>query len=196
LISTVDDRFTANVYQVGHYVYGVNATTVGSHAGISWYKMDTNSNQVVQQGTFSNSAFDYFQPSMAANANGNIVITFTRSGSGPGGNLSLYAVVARTDANGVVSFGTPFLLQAGTVSNYSFDNGRWGDYATTVVDPLNPNVFWTFQEYADSSSTWATQIIEISVPEPDSIALAAVALGALGLYAWRRRRSVRAAEKA
>ena len=137
-ISTIDDRFTANVYQVGHFVYGVNATTYGNNAAITWYKMDTNTNEVVQQGTFNSPNFDYFQPSIAANANGNLVITFTRSGSGAGGNLSLYAVVARTGANGQVSFGTPFLLQAGTVSNYNFDNGRWGDYATTVVDPTEP----------------------------------------------------------
>jgi len=65
---------------------------------------------------------------------------------------------------------------------------RWGDFTTTVVDPSDPLVFWTFQEYALSSGEWATQITQIVVPEPSSIALAAVALAALALAAHGRRR--------
>lgn len=84
------------------------------------------------------------------------------------------------------------MLKASPVGNYHPTNDRWGDYTTTVVDPSNPNVFWTFQEYAlDNSVTpdnWATEITQIIVPEPGSVVLAAMALASLSFAAWRCRR--------
>ncbi len=188
VISTIDDRFTGHVYQVGHVIYAVQAVKVGANSGISWLKIDETNNHVIQQGILSDPNFDYFQPSINANANGDIVIGFTRSGSGAGGNLSDFAVVGRT-VGASTTFGTPFLLKASPVGNYHPINNRWGDYTTTVVDPSNPNVFWTFQEYASNSSSWATEITQIIVPEPSSVVLGALALVALALAAWRRRRA-------
>lgn len=203
-ISTIDSRITANVYQVGHTIYTVHATTDlsinnNSNSVIQWVIINELTNQVIQQGILRNPDFDYFQPSIAANANGDIVISFTRSGSGAGGNLSDYAAIGHTVGN-VTTFGDPFLLKASTVDNYHYvivdghivGDGRWGDYTTTQVDPSNPNVFWTFQEYALDTHVWATQITQINVPEPGSIVPAAVALAALSLAAWRTRRRPRA----
>ena len=64
---------------------------------------------------------------------------------------------------------------------------NWGDYTTTLADPFNPNSFWTFQEYALGSNAWATQITQILVPEPGSLALAGVAFSILSVLAYRRR---------
>jgi hypothetical protein len=41
---------------------------------------------------------------------------------------------------------------------------RWGDYTTTVVDPLNDRDFWTIQLYATSTNTWASVWANIPVP--------------------------------
>ncbi len=190
-VGAIDARFSGNVYQVGNTIYAAQAiTTDAGNAGITWYKIDATTNAVIQQGTLSSADFDYFQPSIAANANGNIVIGFTRSGFGPGGNLSDYAAVATT-VGGVTTFGSPFLLQASTIDNDTYFGGRWGDYTTTVVDPSNPNVFWTFQEYATAANPWATQITEITVPEPSTIVLAAIAIVVGALLAARRRAGMR-----
>jgi len=187
VISTISHRMSANVYQVGNTLYAVHSTRVGSNSGITWMMIDEQTNQVIQEGILSNPAFDYFQPSISANANGDIVISFTRSGFGAGGNLSAFAVVGKT-LGASTTFGTPFLLKASPVGNYHPINNRWGDYMTTVLDPSNPNVFWTFQEFASDSSSWATQITQIIVPEPGSVFLAAIALAALMATVWRRQR--------
>ena len=187
VISTIDDRISANVYQVGNTLYAVHDTRVGSNSAITWLKIDEQTNHVLQEGILSNPNFDYFQPSVAANAKGDMVISFTRSGLGAGGSLSDFAVVGQTLA-GVTSFGTPFLLKSSPVGDYHPTNNRWGDYTTTVLDPNDPNVFWTFQEFASDSSSWATQITQITVPEPGSILMAAIALAGLLATAWRRRR--------
>ena len=191
VISTIDDRLSANVYQVGHTLYAVHDTKVSGNSAITWLKIDEQTNQVLQEGVLSNPSFDYFQPSVAANAKGDIVISFTRSGFGAGGNLSDFAVVGQTLA-GVTSFGTPFLLKASPVGNYHPINNRWGDYTTTVLDPNDPNIFWTFQEFASDSSSWATQITQVIVPEPCSVLIAAMALAALLATAWRRKRRAHA----
>ena len=194
VLQTIDDRISANVYQVGNVIYATNAIKVGNNAGVHWVKIDEQTNVVIEEGIMSDPNFDFFQPSISANANGDVVISFNRSGFGPDGNISIFAAVGKTVA-GVTTFGSPFLLKASTVNNYHYVNNRWGDYTTTIVDPSDPNVFWTFQEYALANNAWATQITQILVPEPDSRVLAALALVVL-CYVVRRRRLVVVASKA
>ncbi len=187
MISTIDDRINSSVYQVGNALFAVHNTSVGANAALAWTKIDETTNLVLEQGVLSDPNFDYFNGSIAANGKGDVVVGFTRSGLGAGGNLSAYAAVGHS-TGGVTTFGTPLLLKAGLVGDYHAFNNRWGDYTTTVVDPSDPMIFWTFQEYALDAGTWATQITEIIVPEPSSVALAAVALAALSTAAWRRHR--------
>lgn len=187
VLQTIGDRFSANVYQVGSVIYATNAIKVGDNVGVHWVKIDEATNLVIQEGILSDPDFDFFQPSISANANGDIVISFNRSGFGPDGNISIFAAVGKTVA-GVTTFGNPLLLKASTVDNYHYVNNRWGDYTTTIVDPSDPNVFWTFQEYAFASNAWATQITQILVPEPDSRLLAALALLVLCCVIRQRRR--------
>ena len=50
--------------------------------------------------------------------------------------------------------------------------GRWGDYSTTLVDPVDDTGFWTIQEYAasptsglaphDRWATWWAQLVPIN----------------------------------
>ncbi len=186
-ISTIDGRIASNVYQVGDKLYAVHNTTLAGNPALSVLILDETTNQLIQEIILGDPSYDYFNASIAANHLGDIVVGFTRSGFFEDGTLSAVAVVGHT-VGGVASFGEPMLLQAGLVDNYHFANGRWGDYTSTIVDPDNPFVFWTFQQYALTSTLWATQITQIIVPEPAGAVLAALGLSLLGAIAWRRRR--------
>lgn len=189
-IGLIGDRFKSHVYQVGNVIYAVHDVKIGDNAAIKWYKIDETTNEVIQEGILSDPGYDYYQASIAANANGDVVIGFNRSGLGPDvvpdGQIRIYAVHGTTVGDNTI-FGTPILLKASTVDAYHFINTRWGDWTTTVVDPSDPNVFWTFQEYALTNDAWATHITQIIVPEPASMALAVVALMAFAAAARRTR---------
>jgi hypothetical protein len=197
LIGLLGSRIKANVYQVGNVLYAVHDVNVNGKAGIKWYKINESTNQLIQEGILSDPNFDYYQASIAANANGDVVIGFNRSGLGADGQISIFAAHGTTIGD-VTTFGTPFALRVSAVDDYHYVNTRWGDYTTTVVDPSNPNVFWTFQAYAldqpapapnQDQWSWATNITQIIVPEPTSVALAAIALAAFAAAAWRRQRA-------
>jgi hypothetical protein len=190
-ISTIDGRIASNAYQVGEKIYAVHNTTQDGSPALSVLILNSETNQLIQEIILGDPLHDYFNASIAANSLGDVVVGFTRSGFGEDGTLSALAVVGHTFGD-VTTFGEPMLLQAGLVDDYHFANGRWGDYTSTVIDPDNPYVFWTFQQYALSSTLWATQVTQIIVPEPAGAALASVALAMLVAVAWRRRRAAAA----
>ncbi len=203
-VNTDDNRLSGSVVQVGNLIYMTNNIGDGPTSGatthdiVHWIVLDATTDAVLQQGTISDPNFDFFYPSIAANPEGDVVLAFDRSGgpaTGAAGNISAYAVMGTT-TDGVLTFGTPFLLQAGVVDNYSLGPGnRWGDYSATTVDPSDSSAFWTVQEIpiapaANGQSRWATWVteVEVSVPEPGTFSLMGLAL--LGL-AVRRRTNAR-----
>jgi len=187
-ISTIDQRIASPAYAVDGTIYSVHNTAASGQAALAVDIVDEATNQLVQEVILGDPNYDYFNGSIAANSLGDIVVGFTRSGTGLDGNLSAYAMVGHT-VGGVTTFGDPLLLQAGQVNDYHAFNNRWGDWTTTVADPSNPYVFWTFQQYALTADSWATQVTQITVPEPHSIVLAAAGIAALMATTWRRRRT-------
>jgi hypothetical protein len=187
VIGLQDHRFKGQVVQVGDTIFAAQDVMVDGNAGIRWYKIDEPTNEVLQSGILSDPNFDYYQASIAANANGDLMIGFNRSGFGPDGQISIFGAWGTTLGD-MTTFGDPFAILAGTVDNYHYLNNRWGDYTTTVVDPFDQNVFWTFQEFPLAANAWATRITQITVPEPASWVLAACGIVIFGAVAIRRQR--------
>jgi hypothetical protein len=49
----------------------------------------------------------------------------------------------------------------------SSGRNRWGDYSATTIDPADPSIFWTNQEFVAGTNRWATQVTELILPQPD-----------------------------
>jgi len=184
-----DSRFNSNFVLQNGALWGVRAVAVSGRAALEWFQIDPDTNIILQSGFITDDEFDLYYPSIAVNEFDQVVMGF--NGSSESQFVSAYAVVGET-VDGITSFGSPLLLKEGVDSyEYLFSDGRnrWGDYSTTVVDPSDPNVFWTFQEWADvGGSDWATQITQLLVvPEPSNALLhAAGLLTVLATWRWRR----------
>src|SRR5690606_3529135 len=159
----VSPRITGYVVEVNGSLWAAHAVqgTAGNFA-IRWSEIEASSGTVLQTGVPKHSSLDFLIPSIAVNPMGAVVIGAT--GTGPSQNPSAMAIYGST-TGGVTTFQTPQILQAGATSYFEdFGTGvnRWGDYSATVVDPDDPNAFWTFQEYAAGPSTWGVQVTEIN----------------------------------
>ncbi|MDB6064029.1 MAG: hypothetical protein JWR26_237 [Pedosphaera sp.] len=178
-----DSRIGSAVYQAGNFFYAVHSSQVRARAAIRWYKLNAGNRALIESGTISDASLNLFYPSIAANDNGYVVIGF--NGCSTNTFISSYAVAGET-VNGSTIFGSKILLKAG-VANYSLTdsngNNRWGDYSATSVDPLNPNHFWTIQEYPSSTNAWSTQITELQI-SPVLPALQIALSGANAVLSW------------
>jgi hypothetical protein len=204
-IDASDGRQVNAAYQVGNDIWGVQAirNTGGTNtrAYLRWYHLDNSTNSLVASGTIGDAAgnYDYFNASIAANANGVIVLSFTRSGSvsalgtSTSGAAGDYVVVGGT-VGSTTTFGTPLQLQDGFANNYHLFGGtgeRWGDLSQVSVDPNDTNTFWLINEFAQvggtgGASRWADNITQLTVvPEPATFVLSA---SAAALLVFRKRR--------
>jgi hypothetical protein len=202
VLDGLDDRFSGTIYQVGNLIYAANAINNQAAGGgggdtdaVHWLVINATTNAVIQEGLITDGGHDLWQPSIAANAFGDVVIGFNMSGSDL--NVSSYAVVGHT-VGGVLTFDAPLLLKTSSVDDYTdgfgFPYSRWGDFSTTMVDPTNSKIFWTIQELPFSSTEWGTQISAINlggVPEPTSWALMLGGFGFVGAALRRRRATAR-----
>lgn len=183
LISTNDARFAAVAPKVGSSIWAVQAVNNGGISGIRWYQIDEASNAVLQSGTIGDSTYAYYFPSIAVNARGDAVIGFTRSGSVAGTGYASAGAVVGTTSGSTTTFGTPMVLKQG-VSTYDVTFGgtenRWGDYSATSVDPADPSIFWTIQEWASGTNIWSTQVTELVVYHAGEFYWKTAASGAYG----------------
>ncbi len=155
-LENVAPRFVGNVIVVGNSIWAVHAVegpAAGANSGLRWYEINEASNTVIQTGVIENPDIDYYDPSIAVNTFGHVVIGSTCSGA----NLpaSVCASVGTTTA-GVTTFQPPAIVFAGSGTYYRdfctnppacSERNRWGDYSAVVVDPTDSGTFWMFQEY-------------------------------------------------
>lgn len=175
-LHTSDGRIGSNAVLVAGNVWAARAIDDGSgRSVVQVFRADPFTNSIIESVLISDPSLSYYYPSIAVNTLGDIVVGF--SGSDANTFVSSFAAAGYFDG-ATTSFGVPQLLKPG-VSDYqrldSSGRNRWGDYSATMIDPANPQRFWTFQEFVSATDTWSIQVTEIVVPEP-----AALLLGSIG----------------
>ncbi|MGH3362840.1 MAG: hypothetical protein ACRDOM_10330, partial [Nocardioides sp.] len=179
-IENVAPRFVGNVVERGNSLWAAHAVQgSGANSAIRWYQINESTNTVQQTGLVDDPNRDFHEPSITVNAHGDVVIGYTCSG--PTLSPSVCVSLGQT-AGGVTTFQAPEILATGNGYYYRDsctppgcnERNRWGDYSATVVDPVDPCSFWTFQEYVAvggtgdvgpgeaESGAWGTRVSKIT----------------------------------
>jgi hypothetical protein len=138
-----------------------------TRCSVQWWQL-TIAGGILQRGRIDDPTGGGFfaYPSIAVNKNSDVLIGYARfSAQEYAGGA--YSFRAAGDPQSTLRAGV--VLRAG-LAPYSKklggDSNRWGDYSSTVADPLNDADFWTIQEYAaapvggeDRWGTWWGRIV-------------------------------------
>ncbi|MBI3457802.1 MAG: DUF11 domain-containing protein [Candidatus Rokubacteria bacterium] len=135
------------------------------HAGIRWYELrDPGSGwQIQQQGTYAPDTDHRWMGSIAMDQAGNIALGFSVSGKNTYPSIR-YTGRLGGDTSGQMTLAETSIVEGGGSQTYRV--GRWGDYSSLSVDPVDGCTFWYTQEYysATSSAGWKTRIASFTLP--------------------------------
>ena len=147
-------RRTTCVYAQGGRVFSCNEAkrTSRSRCGVFWCEIRAKDGMLVQEGFVDDPDRDYLVPSLAVDAQGNIGLGCT--GTSAREYPSVYVMLhAASDPPNTMR--RPVLAAKGTTIFSGNRNLRygiaWGNYNSTCVDPSEPTVLWTYQQYATSA---------------------------------------------
>ena len=139
---------------------------------IKWYELrkDDNNWYMYQQGDYAPDNTHRYQPSISINGNGDIALGYTVSDEQTFPSIRMTGRRA-SDPLGVMTFQELDLFNGlNYINTYQadFDQNRWGDYASMMVDPSNDTTFWFTNMYPKSATgygNWGTRIFAINLTE-------------------------------
>lgn len=110
----------------------------------------------------------YFNPTIAASGQGHAVLGGTTAAFNE--YLNVF-VAGRYNEDAPNTLRKPERATKTTAIYAPFDRflgyvGRWGDFSQTVVDPLDDQTIWTFQEYANADDSYGTRAVQLKAPPP------------------------------
>ncbi|MCX6631932.1 MAG: hypothetical protein NTW28_30355, partial [Candidatus Solibacter sp.] len=140
-------------------VYTVALPEDPKRSGFRWLRMRAADNTIVESGILWDPKVNLLNPSIAADALGNVVVG--GHGTGPENFVGAYAFAGRL-ANGTVKFDGLLTVKAGAGDHNA--SVRWGDYTVTLPDVTAPGSFWLFQATAQANGDWAMQISQLVFP--------------------------------
>jgi hypothetical protein len=142
------------------YAAHCGAQSSPARTSVIWWVADLQTEQRLGGGIIDDptGATWYAYPSLAVNHKGSVVIgfsTFSRT-SYPS------AAFVHVNASGAIS--NVASIRSGDSTSTGTD--RWGDYTTTVVDPLDDSAFWTIQLATDAHAwrAWWAKIPVAAAP--------------------------------
>lgn len=164
-IATNDSRIQNVVYRNGslwcaHTAFLPFPGTV-LRSSVQWWQFDAAGN-IQQRGRIDDTTGGNFFafPTIAVNKFNDVLVGYSRFSATQYASAN-YSFRAASDAPNTLR--DDAMLKAGEASYFKTFGGtsnRWGDYSSTVVDPVNDTDLWTIQQYATQPSggfdRWAT----------------------------------------
>ncbi|HVR85138.1 MAG TPA: hypothetical protein VMU54_12555 [Planctomycetota bacterium] len=148
-----EGRRTSCVYTFGGSVFSCNEAKrdLKSRCGIFWCQIRKSDGAVLQEGLIDSPDCDYLAPSLAVDSKGSVGIGCTRSSAS---EFPSACVMGRRATDPKNAMGEPVLVFKGTSVFSVSKTGAipWGNYNSTCLDPVDPTLLWTSQEYAGSST--------------------------------------------
>jgi hypothetical protein len=147
-------RRTTCVYAHGGSIFSCNAakTAVDSRCGIFWCEIRASDGAVLQEALVDSPDHDYLVPTLAVDVKGNIGLGCTRTSATEFPSVCVMMHAAGDAKN---TMRPPVIAAKGTTTFKSSKPTKyglgWGNYNSTCVDPMEPTIFWTYQEYATSN---------------------------------------------
>lgn len=144
-----------------------------NRSSIQWWQISP-AGIVIQRGLLDDPSGQtyYAFPSLAVNAHNDLLIGYSRFSATQYASAN-YVFRAASDPPNTLR--TEVVLKAGEAPYYKTFGGpknRWGDYSSTVVDPVNDTDFWTIQEYAatpvEGMDRWGTWWGKIAPPADEA----------------------------
>ncbi|MGH7913615.1 MAG: Ig domain-containing protein, partial [Candidatus Binataceae bacterium] len=163
LIDTDDDRMQSCVYRNGslwasHTVY-LPATGTPKRTAAQWWQISTAADSVGQVQQFGrvddpSGANFYAYPTLAVNQNNDVMMGYTHFAPGLYPSAAYSTRLASDAANTMETDATLKAGEAPYFKDFGTGDNRWGDFSSTVVDPVDDTAMWTIQEYAGRNNMW------------------------------------------
>ncbi len=222
IVDAGDERISSSVYEANGRIYMVNTVNSGfdtlDEARVRVTIIDKNTFNIISEKDIGTAGYDFFQPSIAVNALGEVVIGYNRSGlNAADGKIRFYAQTFTTNGAGqLVAQSGPLLLKESLTDDYhngsafgaaSAGRQRWGDYSQVSIDPTDAHGFYVIGQFAreynndagghpggSGFARWGTWIAQIStaavpaVPESSTWMMMIAGFGFVGASMRRRTR--------
>lgn len=166
MLDTLDGRFQNASTQNAGMLWQTHTTGARSVATPRWYRFNAETNAVLDAADY----FVYpgshdFNPSIAANASGDVFVTWamTCPTAGPGcpeGRKNLWLRFSGKRAGDASLIGNN---PTGTYgySQVAYTEVRFGDYSSVSIDPVDPTSAWVTNEFFTGATTWGSRIARI-----------------------------------
>ena len=142
-----------------------------TRSAVQWWQLSTNG-AIQQRGRIDDPSGNIFYgfPSIAVNKNNDVLIGYSRFSATQYAGAS-YSFRASSDPANTLK--DPAVLKDGQAPYVKTNGGtrnKWGDYSSTIVDPINDIDMWTIQAYAASPSggvdRWGTWWGRLALASP------------------------------
>ncbi|MCH8012260.1 MAG: T9SS type A sorting domain-containing protein [Candidatus Marinimicrobia bacterium] len=135
-------------------VHSVASGPGNQYSSVRYVRINTFTGTLLEDVSFGAEGFWYFYPAIVVDRDGNVAITFSRSG------LTEYvgAYFTWRLASDPPGLQPSVTMQKGKAYYQRIRNGRnrWGDYNGIALDPVDSTTFWMFTEYAETGNRWGT----------------------------------------